>query len=482
MFTIEKRYYFTLIAMVLKSGIAFLTTIFIAKELGIKNYGDYTYLISTFMAIRQLSDLGASSAFYTYISRSSNSGKLIKLYISWVIFQFIFIALILCVLPNQWLFKLWMHDDKYILLAAYMATFMQGSLWLMATQIAEAKRMTILSQSINITAVTVNMLIIFLLWYFNKLGIYSLIIVAILEWFLASIVLIFFSTRSVKFSEGSNFDYVDFLKYIKPLILYTVFGCIAEFSDRWMLQNWFGGIQQGGLAIALQISTVILILTTSSIQIFWKEISDYHKNFKYKEIEDLYSKTSKTLFLIGAIISGVVIVWSKEILIVFLGLGYEEQSLTLTLIIIYTLLLALYQISGVVLYAIGKTAAHVSIGIFFRATGILLSFIILSPANIIEIGFSGSEKLAIKMLIVQLFMTIIEGLAIKYYLKINTNYSYFIKVFIALLTFGIFIKLILIYITDDILVSMAIASIVYFISLFSMYKNTKFRFYYNALL
>jgi len=474
MSSIKKRYSFTVISMVLKSGISFLTTIFIARELGVRDYGDYAFIISTFMSIRQLTDLGASSAFYNFISRSDSPGKLIRAYISWVILQFIFIALILCLCPEQWLYKLWMHEDRSILILAYMATFMQGSLWLMATQIAESRRLTVYSQSTNLVVVIINGLLVSLLWYHDKFGIYSLIVVAAIEWFIASLFLIHISVRGINNLNKDSINFTTFFKYIKPLILYTIIGCLAEFCDRWMLQNWFGGSQQGGLAIALQISTLILILTTSSIQIFWKELAEYHQGSNYEEIIKLYSKTSKVLFLISAITSSIILAWSREILTIFLGFGYEEQSLTLILIIIYTLLLSLYQLSSVVLYAIGKTVVHVSIGLILRVAGVFLSFIVLSPYNFFDIGFSGSEKLSIKMILIQILMTILEGMAVNYYLKIGSNYKYYIKTFISILIIFNIIKYIMINIFDNQLISISISFFVYtFILVFIFINKNK---------
>ena len=84
--SVKARFAVSTFTNLIRGGITFFTAVFIARVLGPENYGDYTFLLGSFMAIRTLIDMGTESAFYTFISRKP---RVFSFYISYSIWQLI---------------------------------------------------------------------------------------------------------------------------------------------------------------------------------------------------------------------------------------------------------------------------------------------------------------------------------------------------------------------------------------------------------
>jgi len=66
---IASRFLFSISFNIIRGVFSFLAGLYIAKGLGPVEYGNFTFLLGSFIAIRQLIDLGTSSAFFTFISQ-----------------------------------------------------------------------------------------------------------------------------------------------------------------------------------------------------------------------------------------------------------------------------------------------------------------------------------------------------------------------------------------------------------------------------
>ena len=85
----------------IRAILSFVIGLIIAKKLGPEEFGNFYFLLGTFIAFRQLIDLGTSTAFFTFISRNNRSKYFYFLYFGWQIFQFLAVIILIgLVIPN----------------------------------------------------------------------------------------------------------------------------------------------------------------------------------------------------------------------------------------------------------------------------------------------------------------------------------------------------------------------------------------------
>ena len=105
--SIGSRFIFSVVANSTRALVSLLTGLMVARGLNPHGYGDLTYLISSFVAIRALLDLGSSNAFFTFISQRRRGTWFYSAYFGWLALQLILSSgLIALVLPSQILERL----------------------------------------------------------------------------------------------------------------------------------------------------------------------------------------------------------------------------------------------------------------------------------------------------------------------------------------------------------------------------------------
>ena len=117
-------------------------------------------------------------------------------------------------------------------------------------------------------------------------------------------------------------------------------------------------------------------------------------------MQKLYRKASRFLFWLGAVLAGFLIPWCEEIIRLLLGHSYAEGSLVLAIMLLISVFVALSQINGSMMLALGKTKAHFAFGSIFMGVSIPCSYFILASKDAYLPGLQlGSIGLATKMLV-----------------------------------------------------------------------------------
>lgn len=410
--TIRTRFAASLAANILRSGISFATALLLARWLGPQDYGRMAFLLASFLAFKQLLDMASSSAFFTFLSQRQRSERFVSYYWRWVVLQFL-VSLVLVgfLLPDDWMGGIWKGEGRGLILMAFVATFMQGVVWPIASQMAEAKRETIRVQRLNTIVVVGHLGVVLLMWWLGHLAIPLLFAALALEWGLAG----WFAAQlyrrehvDMAASEAEPTDtavsaWREFWHYCMPFVPYAWLGFVHNFADRWLLQHWGGAAEQAYYAVAAQFAAVALLATASILRIFWKEIAEGHHRGDLARVERLYLKTSRALYFISAVVAGGLLPWSGEIIQVTLGTAYAGGTTTLMAMFLYPVHQSVGQIGGTMLYATGHTRVQVEVGLAFMAASLVAAYFLMAPAYAIIPGLGlGSQGLAYKMVIMQL--------------------------------------------------------------------------------
>lgn len=401
--SIRSRFAITIIVNVLRALLTFATGLLIARGLGPEDYGRFTFLLGSFIAVRQLLDMGSSSAFFTFISQRLRSKAFFGYYIAWLALQFVIPLFIIGVLfPVSWIDLIWKGEERAVILLAFAAVFFQYQAWQMAVQIGESQRLTHRIQAINLGVAVAHGVIVGLYWWFEILNLYNLFIIIFLEFFIA--LSIAYKALPIKVEKKSStrlFEVLgEYKRYCLPLIPYAWVGFAYEFADRWLLQHYGGAVQQAYYGISAQFAAVSLIATTSILGIFWKEIAETHHQGNKERMAMLYRKVSRMLYMVGAILSGFLIPWTTEIIELTLGQAYLGGTMTMAIMFLFPIQQSIGQISGTMLYATGQTQAQMIIGIAFMLISIIITYFVLATENAFIPGLGlGSTGLALKMVI-----------------------------------------------------------------------------------
>lgn len=404
--SVRYRLIFSFGATFVRSGFALGASLLLARCLGVTQFGNMSFLLSTFMAFLSLIDMGSSSAFFTFLSQKKQSYQFIMWYFRWMGLECIVVLLVLgFIFPNDWINYLWKGASKGLVLIAFLAVFLQHGLWPIVVRAAESMRQSIRVQTVGLFIVVLYCLALLVLWKMHALTLWT-IFEMIVSVYLLAICIMWAGLSEINKSNDEPSDFIQvFRKYISyclPLIPYTSVGFISQFVDRWMLQTFSGSHEQAYFAISTQFSTIALIATTSILHIFWKEIAEAHFQDNRERVRLFYKKVSRGIFFLGALIAGFLVPWSLELIHLLLGEPYEKGSLALSIMFLYPIHQSLGQIVGSMFYATEKVSIQVTLGIIVMLIGTIATYFVVAPASAIVPGFGlGAEGLAFKMVLLQ---------------------------------------------------------------------------------
>jgi O-antigen/teichoic acid export membrane protein len=372
-------------ANILRALLGFAVGLLIARGLNPAGYGDLMFLLGSFVAIRSLLDLGSSSAFFTFLSQSARGIRFYLIYFSWLAAQFfVTLALLWLIIPSGIFEKIWLGHDREIVMLAFVAAFLQQQVWQMVGQIGEAKRKTVKVQTMNLAVALSYFVVIALISIYGNLSVEIVLRILIGLYVVATVVAYLYLRDRNAMSPVEESPLIkifgDYWKYCKPLVVLALVSFAYDFADKWMLQRFGGATEQGYFQIANQFAAVSLLATTSILNIFWKEIADAWERQDRVRVETLYRKVSRGLVMLGAIISGLLLPWSEQIVSVFLGEAYITAWPVLAVMLLYPIHQSMGQIGGTMFLASGQTQKYMVIGIAMMLVSIPVSYFVLAPA------------------------------------------------------------------------------------------------------
>jgi O-antigen/teichoic acid export membrane protein len=414
----KKRFLVSFIANFFKAGLGAVTSFIIARQLGPDETGRMFFLLFSFASFKGLFDLGTSSAFFTFLSKENQSVRFINIFFCWVFIQFITVFVFVAFLiPENYFNLIWVNEDRFTVILAFVASFMLNSVWTITSQMAEAARKTLQVQLIAVLFTGLHVLVIIFLIYFDKLGIHVLFFAITLEWFFAG----YFSFKLYKPTKFHNQQslyeifqiYKDFCLPLVPSILLSV---IYNYADRWMLQNWSGSSEQAYFGIALKVSSIALLATSSLTKIFWKESALLAREGKFDELLSLYKKCSSFLLSVSIFFVAVVHPFTEELIFFTLGASYLGGVETMIVLLFYPIYQSLGQLLGSLMYALEKTVAYSIISSVFMLVSIIVTYVLLAPKTFLIPGLNlGSLGLSLKIVLLSI-------------LSVNVLYFYICKV------------------------------------------------------
>lgn len=431
--SIKRRVLISLFSNIVRSGLNFISVLLLARSLSSSGYGDLMFLIGSFVAIRSLMDLGAANAFFTFISQGEKRSIHYILYFSWLIIQFVLLGLFIQILCPASLFEIiWLGHSRYLVLLAFIASFLQQQGWQTINQIGESERKTVWNQIFGVSIAVTNLLGIILLGFFGTLNIINILIFYIIEY---SIILIiaFFTLGTNKYLFCPNLGEMkirsvvpEYIKYCYPLVMITVIGFLYNYIDTWILQYFGGSTQQGLFQIANQVAMISLLATSSVLNIFWKEIAAAYEQNDKEKVQRIYFKAMRGMVMFGAVISGFLVPWTNQIIQLLLGEAYSNAAPILVIMFFYPIHQSMGQLTGAFFFATKQTRIYSIASIIIMLISMPVTYFFQAPSSgylFPGLGL-GALGLALKTVIINIVGVNISVYIISRLQGWNYNYSH----------------------------------------------------------
>jgi O-antigen/teichoic acid export membrane protein len=380
-------------------------------------YGELTYLLASFVAIRALLDLGTSSAFFTFIAKARRDHAFYAQYFGWLALQFVVSFMLVAVIfPQSVLDHIWLGQERSIVLLALVASFLQQQVWATISQIGEASRLTVRVQTLSLVLALTHLAVIGVLLLTGALSVRWVLLAIITE--LVLVTLLAVKLLRVQPPSAGEITHLpprellrNYWRFCRPLILVAFVGFLYDFADKWLLQKFGGADQQGYYQIASQLAAVSLLATTSIMNIFWKEIAHAGAQRDAARLAMLYNRVNRGLVLLGAAVSGFLIPWAPSLVEFLLGPAYVASWPILMLMLLYPIHQSMGQVNATMFLASECTNVWMVISIIGQLVCLPVTFVLLAPhEGYLLPGLAlGALGLAIKMVGMNALLTNIQA-------------------------------------------------------------------------
>lgn len=452
--SVKTRFLVSVGANALRAVVSLCTGLLVARGLGPSGYGDLTYLLASFVAVRALLDLGSSNAFYTFISRSPRNRTFYSMYFGWLLLQFTLSMLLVAVIfPQDVLQSIWLGHPRDLILYALVASFMQQQVWTTITQVGESSRLTVKVQLLGLVVVAVHLGIVIALELTNLLSVKSVLAAIAAEYVTALVV----ATRLLRTPSPASAPETSvreilgqYWRFCRPLIVIALTAFLYDFADKWLLQRFAGSSQQGFYQIAAQLAAVSLLATTSILNIFWKELAEASAREDKARLARLYNKVNRGLLVLGALISCFLIPWAKQLVMLLLGEAYQNSWPVLALMLLYPIHQSTGQVNATTFMACERTKEYMVIALIGQLAALPVSYFLLAaPTSTPFPGLGlGAYGLALKMVGVNIILVNLQAWVIARFNHWKFEWFYQLAAIVPLLLLGYLAKL-----TTDLLIS-----------------------------
>lgn len=468
--TFSDRYIKTLLFNILNSFISFITSIIVIRYLTPTEYGNFQFLFSIFVTILTFANLNTQNGYFTFISQKKEPFLFYRDYIIWEFIQLSVVLSIVLLIYFTGIVDLFLNQDIVLVVLALLAVYGTKNIRELITNTFESKRMTTFYLKSIFVINVLNLVLIALFAINDMLNIAIIFTFIILEFgiYLLIAIIVFWKRKSEFIEETKIYNFRlninRYFNYVKPLFFSSLVVSVYLFLERWLLQKYGGAEEQAYLALAIQFSTIILILTTSILKIFWKEVAEHMADRNLQVLEKIFVSATENIFIITSLISIFFMINAKEIIVFIYGEKYISGVIVFMLISFYTIHQTLGQLYGTFMLASEETKSYSYISIVFSMMAIPLMFIAVAPKDMygLELGATG---VAIVMVFVQLLSVNTIGYIIKRTFGFQSMFLFQLKYLIIFSAFVYFISFITDVITNNVLLNLLIQVVFISISL-----------------
>jgi len=425
--------------IVLKEAIAgllgFLTLFFVARYMGAEPLGLASFGLAFVNIFNIIADMGFNGAHVKRVSESKEEehvGKCIAVYIRFkLILTLASLAILFASLALLNFLKLRFYDATYpeiiYLLIAY---FLFSQILGIPKFTFDAKLKIYRSQIATLAGAVGKDVLIISGAIIMTLGPYTMLQKGIMlgcgyviEVFITAIILYFFFLREEKIGRYDKEIAKSYLNFALPFFPVAVFSMLAVSADRLTI-GYFRNAKEVGLYSAVQqVANALIILQSAVTAVLFPAISSEHKLGNLGEVRRLTKEAERYIFLILIPIGFAIMVFSKEIIHVFLSDEFLVASYCFIFLTWYYILFSLANMAGTTISGADKPKIGAGITLASSLSNIFLNFLF--------VPFHGATGAAIATLISGIIYFILAIYFSKKVLGVWVLSPSLLKIFIA---------------------------------------------------
>jgi len=438
--SLVKRYAFKVFSSLANLVLGFAVAGIVPRALGVKSFGDYSYLTTFFQRMAGFLDFRTSTYFYVRLSQD-RSNKSLTVFYAYYTFLIIVSMLVLTailaltplrnmILPNQL--------TRYIFLAA-LAGLLSWMLDLFAS-VMDAYGYTLVLEKMRFVNKLFSVALVLSMNYLGQLNYANFFFY---QYVIAFPILFFITVYLIRKGQwiGLSFHVPtdvrkalirDFVSYSTPLFSYTAISFGVVIFDRWLLQVYGGSSAQGLYAFAFGFMTYGYLFTNAIQPLMVREMSVAVNAKDENRMVHLYNKFYPVLFAITAYFCAFLFVEADQIVAIFGGDEFANAATPLRILLLYPLINVFSGLNTAVILSVQKTKLFFYLSLIFAPIGCIALFFLVC-SSFLDLGATG---LAIKIIGLECISLVIVTFLIRRSISINPSKSLlhflFLLIFISI--------------------------------------------------
>lgn len=408
--SLNKRYFFKLLANIIGFLIGIVTQMIIPRGLGPKAYGDFNFLTNFFTQIVSFMDMGTSTCFYIKVSGRPKENSLISFYAGFVLIVTLVVLGFVGSAHFSGAYKgIWLDQE---LIYIYLAAGWGLLTWYIQIfgGITDAYGITVPAEKVRMLQRIVSLGAIALLYAYHQLYLpqfflyHYFILVLLLGLFIVIILRrVDLTVKGLRLRWQQTKDYVkEFYHYSHPIFIIALVGLVEGIFDRWLLQYYGGSLQQGFYSLSYQIGAICILFTSAMTPLLMREYSILHGTNSIEEMGRLFKRYVPGLYAIAAYFSCFIMVQSADVVKFVGGSAYQGSIAAVAIMSLYPVHQTYGQLTSSLFYATGQTRLYRNISVVFSALSLPFTYVMIAPTEKYGLNF-GATGLAVKMVAINIF-------------------------------------------------------------------------------
>ena len=401
--SVRRRYLVTLLAQFSRLAISVVTAGVAPRVLGPVVFGNYNFLLNAASTLRSFLEPSAQQAFFTFSSQERSSGSLTKIYTVFLCLQVILsFGLIALAVFLQVTDRFWPGQQVDQLL---WITLLDWTMFFAISlqQLGDSKGLTVRPQVISAVVSALSAIVLigfavvgwlnFYTYVWLNLGAATLITLMLGQWLLGT-------HRELCWAGKWHIgNYVRrWWHYAAPLLVYEYYMPLISFLGVYLVQAWYGSLEQGYFALALRWSALVLVFTSAALSIFWREIAYWTAQKRRDMAAQIYQRFDRLLIFLAFTLAG----WLAAISLILVpwlaGESYRAAVPVMMVMAFYPVTQTYGQLTTAAIKATERTAFYRNWSIAFSLPDIALTYLVVAPREFLGWNL-GAIGIALKMVV-----------------------------------------------------------------------------------
>lgn len=413
--SLKKQYASKLASKLIGLSMSLITVGLIPRTLGPEGFGNFNFLTAFFAKTIQFLSFGSSTAYYTKISGRKGEKRLMGFYAYYTLILVAIVFLGVTAFLAADLGSLVWPGQKTAFIYAAALFAVLSFIANVVRQTADSFGLTIRNEVAFTVQTFLGLGLTLALFWTGSLDIrnYFLMNFFLLGFLILAGMWLLYRSKSIRLdryrlSKPEISGYLkEFYQYSHPLFAYSLVLYFANIADRWLLQTYYGAVEQGFYSLAFKISSVVYVFTSAVSPLFLREVAKSHGKKDKGEIRRFFEKYLPILIFVSALISLFICFNARAICAIVGGEDYGKAEMAVAIMAFYPILQTYAQFNGSVFLGTDQTKSVRNIGLFTTIMGIGLSFLLMVPTKFWAFRL-GATGLSWKMVIMAWFSVNIQ--------------------------------------------------------------------------